>query len=158
VLRVFNPLARRLISAGVPTGAPNLLLTVLGRRSGKPRTIPVGMLELDSRWFVQASYGEAGWAGNLRASGEATVTVGGRRVPVRAIELPPDEAGIILRAALEPYRRWRFLRPLLGPNARPPIMIQRWYRFRIDDTLEEYVAEARRHPIFELRPMNEAAG
>jgi deazaflavin-dependent oxidoreductase (nitroreductase family) len=158
-LRLFNPLARRLISAGVPTGAPNILLTVRGRRTGKRRTIPVGMLELDGRWFVQASYSETGWVDNLRAAGEATVThPGGRRVLVQAVELPPDEAGVILRGALQPFRRWRFLRPLLGPNARPPIMIQWRYRFRIDDTLEEYIAEARRHPIFELRPMTEAGG
>ena len=54
-LRLFNPLARWLISAGMPTGAPNILLTVRGRRSGQPRTVPVGMLELDGRRFVQAS-------------------------------------------------------------------------------------------------------
>jgi deazaflavin-dependent oxidoreductase (nitroreductase family) len=158
LLRLFNPLARRFISAGVPTGAPNILLTVRGRQSGKLRTIPVGMLELDGRWFVQASYGEAGWVGNLRAAGEATITGRGRHVPVQAIELPPDEAGAILRHALERNRRLRFLRPLLGPNARPPIMIQWAWRFRIDDTLEEYVAEARRHPIFELRPVTDDAG
>ncbi len=91
-LRMSNPLARRFIGAGIPTGAPNILLTVRGRRSGIPRTIPVGMLELDGRTFVQASYGETGWVMNLRAAGEATVThSGGRRVPVRAVELPPDE-------------------------------------------------------------------
>jgi len=33
------------------------------------------------------------------------------------------------------------------------------YRFRIDDTPEEYVAEARRHPLFELRrPPGSSAG
>jgi hypothetical protein len=41
-LRLFNPLARRMISAGIPTGAPNVLLTVRGRRSGKPR-YPTGL-------------------------------------------------------------------------------------------------------------------
>jgi hypothetical protein len=29
-------------------------------------------------------------------------------------------------------------------------------RIRIDDTLEDYTAEARRHPLFELRPIDEA--
>jgi deazaflavin-dependent oxidoreductase (nitroreductase family) len=156
LLRLFNPLARRLIAAGIPTGAPNILLTVRGRRSGKPRTIPVGMLELDGRWLVQASYGEGGWVGNLRAAGEATITGRGHRgVAVQAIELPPEEAGAMLQRALMSYRQLRFLRPLLGPHARPPMMIQRSRRFRIDDTLEEYVAEARRHPLFELRPMTD---
>jgi hypothetical protein len=84
------------------------------------------------------------------------MTAHGRRVPVRAVELPPEEAGAILRRALESFRRSRVLRALLGPRARPPIGVLWRYRVRIDDTLEEYVAEARRHPLFELRPTNEA--
>src|SRR5690242_9459900 len=116
VLRLVNPLARRLIAAGLPTGAPNILLTVRGRRSGLPRTVPVGLLELDGRRFVQASYGAAGWAANLRAAGEATVTEHGRRVAVQAIELPPAEAGALLRRALQPCRHSRLLRGLLGPR------------------------------------------
>jgi hypothetical protein len=36
-------------------------------------------------------------------------------------------------------------------------MVIQWaWRFRIDDRLEEYVAQARRHPIFELRRMTAA--
>jgi deazaflavin-dependent oxidoreductase (nitroreductase family) len=157
-LRVVNPLVRRLISAGMPTGAPNILLTVRGRRSGKPRTVPVGMLELDGRMFIQASYGEGGWAQNLRVAGEATLTEHDRRVPVQAVELPPDQAATILRRALEPYRRSRLLSALLGPRFRPPIGVLTRYRIRIDDTPEEYFAEARRHPLFELRPVTGAAG
>jgi deazaflavin-dependent oxidoreductase (nitroreductase family) len=157
MLRLFNPITRRFISAGLPTGAPNVLLTMRGRRSGKVRTVPIGMLELDGRSFVQASYGETGWVANLRADGEATVThPGGRRVPVQAIELPPEEAGAVLRRALQQFRQSRVMRALLGPNFRPPIGVLWRLRIRVDDTLEEYVAEARRHPLFELRrPMQE---
>jgi deazaflavin-dependent oxidoreductase (nitroreductase family) len=151
-LRLFHPLARRLIAAGVPTGAPNVLLTVRGRRSGEPRTVPVSLLEFEGRRFVQASYGRTGWAANLRAAGEATLIDGSHRVPVRAVELPPEEAGAILRRALEPYRRSRLLRALFGPNWRPPVALLRRYRVRVDDTLEEYIVEARRHPLFELLP------
>ena len=157
-LRLVNPLVRRLISAGMPTGAPNILLAVRGRRSGKPRTVPVGMLELDGRMFIQASYGEGGWAQNLRVAGEATLTEHDRRVPVQAVELPPDQAATILRRALEPYRRSRLLSALLGPRFRPPIGVLTRYRIRIDDTPEQYLDEARRHPLFELRPMTGAAG
>jgi hypothetical protein len=32
-LRLSNPVVRRMISAGLPTGAPNILLAVRGRRS-----------------------------------------------------------------------------------------------------------------------------
>src|SRR5215472_1096906 len=113
-LRLVNPLARWLIPAGLPTGAPNVLLTMRGRRSGKLRTVPLGMLEFDGRWFVQTTYGETGWVANLRANGEATVTRPGcRQVPVQAIELPPEEAGVVLRCALQRYRRSRVLRTLL---------------------------------------------
>jgi len=157
-LRLVNPLVRRLISAGMPTGAPNILLAVRGRRSGKPRTVPVGMLELDGRMFIQASDGEGGWAQNLRVAGEATLTEHDRRVPVQAVELPPDQAATILRRALEPYRRSRLLSALLGPRFRPPIGVLTRYRIRIDDTPEQYLDEARRHPLFELRPMTGAAG
>lgn len=158
-LRLFNPLARWMISAGVPTGAPNVLLTVRGRRSGRPRTLPVAMLELDGAWFVQACFGEGGWAGNLRVAGEATVTQpGGRRVPVQAIELSPEEAGPVLKRALEPFRRSRVFRALYGPRARGPVGVMWAFRIRMDDTLEEYTAAARLYPLFELRPMTEAPG
>lgn len=156
LLRMVNPLTRRMIAAGMPTGAPNVLLTVRGRRSGRPRTVPVGMVELDGRMFVQASYGEGGWVQNLRVAGEATVTEHDRAMPVHAVELPPEEAATILRRTLEPYRRSRLLRALFGPRFRPPIGILSRYRIRIDDTPEEYLAEARRHPLFELRRVTSA--
>jgi len=156
-LRLFNPLARRMISAGIPTGAPNVLLTVRGRRSGKPRTVPVAMLELDGAWFVHACYGETGWVANLRVAGEATVTQsGGRRSAVQAIELSPEEAGAVLHRALASFRRSRVFRVLLGPRARGPVGIMWAFKIRIDDTLEEHIAAARRFPLFELRPVSDA--
>jgi hypothetical protein len=115
------------------------------------------MLELDGAWFVHACYGETGWVANLRAAGEATVTQpGGRRVAVRAIELAPEAAGAVLQGALAPFRRSRVFRALLGPHARGPVGILWAFRIRIDDTLEEHTAVARRFPLFELRPMPDA--
>jgi hypothetical protein len=116
------------------------------------------MLELDGRSFVQASYSQDGWVRNLRAAGEATVTDHGRRVAVQSVELAPERAAAILGRALEPYRRSRLLRAVLGPRVRPPVAVLRWCRIRVDDTPEEYLAEARRHPLFELRPLTEWAG
>jgi deazaflavin-dependent oxidoreductase (nitroreductase family) len=115
-----------MIHAGVPTGAPNVLLTVRGRRSGIERTTPVAMLDFDGHSYVQASYGATGWARNLRAAGEATVIYSGGQLD--------------------------FVRRLLGSRVRPPVALLRRYGIRIDDTPQDYLAEARRHPLFELRP------
>lgn len=156
--RVVNPLARWMMSVGIPTGSRNILLTVRGRRSGTPRTTPLSMLELEGRRFVQASYSEDGWVRNLRVAGEAIVTDHGRGTAVHTAELPPDEAAAIIRRAVEPYRRSRLLRALLGPRVRPPVAVLRWVRIRVDDTPEEYLAEARRHPLFEVRPITKSAG
>lgn len=152
-LRLLNPAVRRLISAGLPTGAPNVLLATRGRRSGKTRSVPLGLLEIDGRRFVQASYGETGWVANLRADGAATITYpGGRSLPLEGVELTPEEGAAVLERALAPYRRSRLLRVLVGSRFRPPIGVLSTLHLRVDDTFEEYVAEARRHPLFELRP------
>jgi deazaflavin-dependent oxidoreductase (nitroreductase family) len=157
LLRLINPLARWLISAGLPTGAPNVLLTMRGRRSGKLRTIPLGMLDLDGRCFVQGSYGQTGWVVNLRVDPEAVVThPGGCRVPVEAIELSPEEAGAVLQRALQSFRRSRVLRALLGPRFRPPIGVLLSLQVRLDDRLEDYIATARGNPLFELQPKDGA--
>ncbi len=141
-IAAINPLVRRLLGAGLPFG-PNVLLTVRGRTSGQPRTFPVAILEHEDRRFVQSPFGEVQWVRNLRAAGEAVVSRGGRREPVAATELAAEDAGPILRDALEPYRRSRLLRAVLG----------RLFAIPADATLEDYVAEARRHPMFELVPV-----
>jgi deazaflavin-dependent oxidoreductase (nitroreductase family) len=136
----LNPLIRRLIGAGLPFG-PNVLLTVRGRTSGLPRTFPVALIELDGRRFVQSPFGEVNWVRNLRAAGEAVVSKGRGHEEVVAVEVEPETGGPILRDALAPYLGSRLLAPVLG----------RFFEFRADSTIEDYVADARRHPMFELR-------
>ena len=106
-----------------------------------------GRLAADDRWGLVDEL-----VVYIRAAGEATVIhPGGRRSPVHAVEVPPDEAGAILRRALEPYRQSHLLRRLLGSRVRPPVALLRRYRIRVEDTPEDYLAEAQRHPLFELR-------
>jgi deazaflavin-dependent oxidoreductase (nitroreductase family) len=150
---MINPLARRMIPAGVPTGAPNVLLLVPGRRSGIERPMPVTLLDFEGHEYVQATYGASGWGRNLRAANRITVIhSGGRRSSVQPAEIPPEEAAAILQRALAPYHRSRRLRRLLGPSVRPPVGVLRTVRVRVDDTPQEYLLEAQRHPLFELRP------
>jgi len=143
LIPILNPLIRRLIGAGLPFG-PNVLLTVRGRTSGLPRTFPVAIIELDGRRFVQSPFGEVNWVRNLRAAGEAVVSKGGDQEEVEASEVAPEAGGRVLRDALAPYLKSRLLAPVVG----------RFFNVRADSTLEDYVVEARRHPMFELRARN----
>jgi deazaflavin-dependent oxidoreductase (nitroreductase family) len=152
--RAFGPLIRRAIHRGI--AGPNILVTVRGRRSGRPRTTPVAMLELGDARYLQASFGDVDWVRNLRASGEARVARGRWSETFTATELPPETAGLLMRTALGPFRRSRLVGAILGPTIRPPVAVLYRYRLRIDDTPEEYVAEARCHPLFELHPKSAA--
>ena len=151
LFRAIGPLMGLVLRRGLPAG-PNVLLTVRGRVTGRRRSAPVAMWELDDRRFVQSSFGEVSWVRNLRASGEAVIRRGSWSRHVRAIELQPDDAGRLMCDALASFRRVRLLRVPLGPTVRPPIAVLHRYGFRIDDGVEDYVAEARRHPLFELVP------
>ena len=149
IFRAIGPLMRRVLRRGLPAG-PTVLLVVRGRVSGQPRATPVALWELGERRFVQASFGEVGWVRNLRAAGAAVIRRGRRSERVRAVELEPEAAGELMHDALAGFRRPRLLRALLGPTVRPPAAILHRYRLSVDEQLDEYVAEARRHPLFEL--------
>jgi deazaflavin-dependent oxidoreductase (nitroreductase family) len=91
LVRASNPLSRRLLRLGMPSG-PNVLLTIRGRTSGLPRTAPVAVVELDGRRWIIGAYGDVQWVRNLRAASEAEIRVRGRTEPVTARELDLAEA------------------------------------------------------------------
>lgn len=75
------------------------VLTVPGRKSGKPRSTPLSVLELDGQRYLLEGFPGADWARNVRAAGgRATLSVGKRREDVRLVELDPQEALPVLRA------------------------------------------------------------
>ncbi|HEX6918197.1 MAG TPA: nitroreductase/quinone reductase family protein [Phycicoccus sp.] len=85
----------RVTVTGVPT-LPMLVLTTTGRHSGLPRTVQLAHLaEPDGGWLVVASATgqdrHPDWLLNLRADPRALALVGGREVPVQAIELDEPE-------------------------------------------------------------------
>lgn len=74
---------------------PSLLLTTTGRRTGQARTVPLlyapdgdAFVVIGSNWGQRH---QPAWSGNLLATPEATVTVGGRVVAVRARQVTGDE-------------------------------------------------------------------
>jgi deazaflavin-dependent oxidoreductase (nitroreductase family) len=67
-------------------GSPVLLLTVAGRSSGTPHTVPVAYIHRDGAYYLAATANgspkEPQWIRNLRATSTATVQVGNDRKPV----------------------------------------------------------------------------
>jgi deazaflavin-dependent oxidoreductase (nitroreductase family) len=113
----FNPIARRLIAAGVPMG-PDVLLTVRGRKSGLPRTTPVAICEHAGRRGLISPFGETDWVRNLRAAGRATITVRRRTEEVTAVELGPAEAADFIRDHPGPARTADAARLVVGATCR----------------------------------------
>jgi deazaflavin-dependent oxidoreductase (nitroreductase family) len=72
-------------------GAPLLLLTTTGAKSGQDRTAPMMYLDLDGRTFVFASKAGAptnpDWFHNLKANPGVTVEIGTERFAARADEV-----------------------------------------------------------------------
>lgn len=136
-VRAANVLTMTLARAGfrlVGFGRyPMYLLTVRGRKSGQPRTVPLVILERNGRRYLASPYGIVNWVRNLRAAGEATLTRGRRSEAVTAKELPIDEAALVLREdvrAGNPFARY------FGVTASSP--------------LEEFERAAASHPLFVL--------
>jgi len=136
-VRFLNPVAQRVLRVG-PLMGPNALLTVRGRKSGVPRTTPVALVDIGGRRWVVGTFGEVNWVRNLRAAGEATVTVGRKAQEVRARELVLDERIGFFRDVVGPYvRRLRIgglLLSILGAR----------------DILANPAAAAEHRPVFEL--------
>ncbi|HEV7944005.1 MAG TPA: nitroreductase family deazaflavin-dependent oxidoreductase [Solirubrobacteraceae bacterium] len=92
---------------GTVAGAPVLLLTTTGRRSGATRTAPVLYMRQGERLVVIGSNaGNArapAWSLNLKANPDAEVEVRGRRRTMRARLAAEPERSELWRAMNEQY-------------------------------------------------------
>jgi deazaflavin-dependent oxidoreductase (nitroreductase family) len=139
----FNRIARPLLAAGVPMG-PDVLLTVRGRKSGLPRTTPVTLCEYAGRRGLISPFGETDWARNLRAAGQATISLGRKTEEVTAVEVTAVELAEPEAAA--------FIRDVLAPRARQT-RLGAWFVRAIDKIdIDHPVEAAQGRPVFELRP------
>ena len=74
------------------------VLTVPGRTSGKPRSTPLSVLDLDGRRYLLEGFPGADWARNVRAAaGRATLRIGRSTEEVQLVEVEGDEALSVLR-------------------------------------------------------------
>jgi deazaflavin-dependent oxidoreductase (nitroreductase family) len=130
--RAANRLVRVLLRLGLMPG-PTYLLTVAGRRTGRPLSTPVTLVEEgDARWLV-APYGDVAWVRNVRAAGQITLSRGRRSETAPIRELSATDAAPVLQ---------RYV-------TRVPIT-RAYFDARPDSPLAAFIAEAPRHPVFEL--------
>ena len=134
-MRVANHIVGWLLKAGVRLG-PNVLLTVAGRKSGRPRAVPVAIVEVDGQRYLQSPYGQVAWVRNLRAAGTGTIRRGRRTEAVRATEVTAAEAAPVIKAVV----------------SRAPGLLRRFYAVTPEAPLEAFEQEAVNHPTFRLTP------
>ena len=136
--RIGDALFMTLLRAGVKIGTMSLL-TVRGRTSGQPHTVPVLLVEQDGHSFLVAPYGVVQWVRNIRAAGTATLTRGRRSEAISVTELPAQEAAPVLKQYL-----------LQVAVVRP------YFDATKDSPLEAFEREAARHPVFQITTVEEA--
>jgi len=95
-LKPMNKFMMAVQKFGIPTG-PAMVLTVPGRKTGKPRSTPMTPFEHDGGLYVVAGYPGADWASNARAAGAGTLSRGRRSRRVKIIELDAAESRPVLR-------------------------------------------------------------
>ncbi|MCO5999544.1 nitroreductase family deazaflavin-dependent oxidoreductase [Actinoallomurus rhizosphaericola] len=111
------------------------ILTVRGRKTGAPYSIPVDVMRNgDQRWLV-AAYGITNWVHNARAAGEVQIARGRYRETLRVAEVAPEDGVPVLR---------QYLREVPVTRA--------YFDVTLDSPDERFVAEAERHPVFRLIP------
>jgi deazaflavin-dependent oxidoreductase (nitroreductase family) len=128
--RAINFLVRAGLALGL--GEKNTrMLTVVGRKSGKPFSTPVTLVVDDGNEWIVAPYGERQWVKNLRAAGKATLGRGRKRRDVTVRELAPEDAVPVIRRYIE----------------RVPITKKYW-NVTAEAPDEAMLAEAAKHPVF----------
>src|SRR5919198_3008905 len=110
------------------------ILTVRGRRTGQFHSTPVDVMADDGHRWLVAGYGGPNWVRNLRSAGEATLQRGRRLETVRATELDPADSVPVLRQYL----------------AEVPVT-RSYFDMTTDSPDDVAIAEASRHPVFEIR-------
>lgn len=74
-----------------------VVLTVAGRKTGKPRSTPVTPMTVDGSRYVVGGLPGADWVANARVAGTATLHQGRRAQQVRMVEIPAELARPLLR-------------------------------------------------------------
>jgi len=140
-LKRMNKVMIAVHKLGIPTG-PAMVLTVPGRKSGRPRSTPMTPFRFDRGLYVVAGYPGADWAANARAAGTGTLSRGRRVRQVAIVELSAEQARPVLRAFPAEV-------PVGVRFAKSSGMV-------VDGTSDEFEALAGRLAVFRFDPVDPA--
>ncbi len=153
-VRINNTMISSLLRLGIKVWSFSLL-TVRGRKSGKPIVTPVAIFVQDQKRYLVATYGVVNWVRNLRAAaGVATLTRRRHSEKIRAIELSKDTAALVFREALRS-----------GPPGIPAVIFRVYRALSVlpylgvteNASLEEFEREVLTHPVFLVQSASEHA-
>ena len=137
--RVENAVMSALVRAGlVPS---SYLLTTKGRKTGKMRSNPVTIVEYAGQRWLVAPYGAVPWVHNARAACRVSLS---RRLDTRHYAI--REASVVEAG------------PVLKRYVGVATATREYFRADKNAPVEQFVAEASRHPVFELIPIGSTAG
>lgn len=135
------PIGLYRVGLGPLMGRRIMLLTHVGRASGRQRHAVIEIIEHDERGYVAASgFGSrADWYQNVMKTPDVTIQVGGRTLQVSAIPLRADEgATIMARYAPRHPAAARQLCKIMG--------------FAVDGSVADYREVGRHIPFVRFRP------
>lgn len=116
------------------------MLTTVGRRSGRVLTHPATIVRDGERRWLVSPYGTVSWVHNARAAGRVSLARRGQRADYAVRELSAEEAGPVLKRYVVVATATR---PYFDADKSAPV--------------EDFVAEADRHPVFELLQIDEVS-
>lgn len=138
-LKYVNKVMIGLNKLGVGGDKGPVVLTVTGRKTGKPRSTPVTPMTINGHRYIVGGLPKGDWAANARAAGEATVHQGRKDQRVRVVEIPVEEARPLLRQF-----------PVLVPTG---VGFMRNAGLVTGPNPDEFEALAGRCPVFRLDPI-----
>jgi len=109
------------------------LLTVRGRKTGNPHSVPVALVEEGKDKWLVAPYGEVDWVRNARAARRIRLSRGNVTENMIIRELPTESSMAILKKYLKRY-------PITSP----------YFNAHEDSNVGDFELDAKEKPVFEL--------
>ena len=131
-VRFVNRMMARMVRWNIAP-ARTYLMTVRGRKTGKPYSTPVTLVERDGKRWLVSPYGEVNWVKNARAAGEVSLFRNGKTETLMVKELSPVDSAPILKEYIT----------AIG-------IVRPYFEVQPDSPLQDFEAEAPYHPVFLL--------